>query len=187
MLKKGQVIYIRGEKNVVINMIEFKEGTWVWQEYEIVNVQTHKHTWLSIEPDENNRLEYYVYEPYRGFVNESNIEFNVNEKKYKLYESGNAYVKSYFGNADVDIHELCNFFDYLCEEDNTIISVENWDGEREVSIGYKIYDNELNVTEEIDKKNAKKANTKRSNDIYWCNISIFYNLYFFNGSRFINK
>ncbi len=36
-LKKGQILYIDNQKYTVINMIEYKEDTWIWQEYEIKN------------------------------------------------------------------------------------------------------------------------------------------------------
>lgn len=156
-LKKGQIVYIKGEKNVVINMIEFKEDTWIWQEYEIVNIETKKHTWLSVEPGEQNSVEYYIYEKYFGSVNENNMDFLANGKKYKLYESGNAFVKSYFGNADVDINERCNFFDYICDKDNSIISIEKWDGEKESSIGYKLDSVDISISDEIDKNSANKS------------------------------
>jgi len=157
MLKKGQVVYIRGEKNVVINMIEFKEDTWVWQEYEIVNDVTKKHTWLSVEQDEQGNTEYYVYENYNGAVNENEMEFTSNNKKYKLYETGTATVKNFFGNADVDLFERCQFKDFICEEDNTIISVEKWTGEKEVTIGYKMDTKDVNISEEVDVNVARTA------------------------------
>ena len=41
-LKKGQVVYIQTEKYTVINMIEYKEDTWIWQEYEIKGTNSYK-------------------------------------------------------------------------------------------------------------------------------------------------
>lgn len=149
-LKKGQIVYINNEKNVVINMIEFKEDTWIWQEYEIINTQTNKHTWLSIEPNEQNQLEYYLYKQCNKLINDNDIEFWADNRKYKLYESGSAIVENYFGNADVDRYEQCKFFDYICDEDNSIISVEVWEDEREQSIGYKIPESSINISEEVD-------------------------------------
>lgn len=52
-LKKGQILYIKSEKYIVINMIEYKEDTWIWQEYEIKGRNSYK--WLSVEKDENNK------------------------------------------------------------------------------------------------------------------------------------
>ena len=54
-LKKGQILNIKTGKYVVINMVEYKEDTWIWQEYEIKEVNSYKHKWLSVEKDENNK------------------------------------------------------------------------------------------------------------------------------------
>ena len=166
MLKKGQVLYIRGEKNVVINMIEFKEKSYVWEEYEIVNQQTQKHTWLSVEKDEDdNSIEYYVYEDYNYYINEKENEFISNNKTYKLYESGTTYVKNYFGNADVDLGEKCNYKDFMCDDDKTIISVENWAGEREVTIGYKVEQIDIRIMEEYEQV-GPISSTKKATTVY---------------------
>lgn len=156
MLKKGQIVYIRGEKNVIINMIEFKEETWVWQEYEVVNKVTGKHSWLSVEQDENNCTEYYLYETYKEKINENSMEFVKNGYKYKLYENGTAYVKSYFGNADVDKNERVTYKDFKCESKNKIISVEIWENEKEITFGYKLENNEINISDEFDQTEIRK-------------------------------
>ena len=36
-LEKGQIIYINEKKYEVLNMIEFKERGWIWQEYGITD------------------------------------------------------------------------------------------------------------------------------------------------------
>lgn len=174
MLKKGQVIYIRGQKNVVVNMIEFKQEKWVWQEYEVVNQQNQKHTWLSVEEDEEDKTtEYYLYENFNYHVNERQDEFVINNKKYKIYESGTTYVKSYYGNADVDLGEKCNYRDFLCDEDKTIISVENWCGEREVTIGYKIEPIDIRITEEFENvKNTYGSNVKTKSVVIYSIIAV---------------
>lgn len=167
MLKKGQVLYIRGEKNVVINMIEFKEKSWVWQEYEIVNQQNKKHTWLSIEDDaEDNNTEYYVYENYNYSIDESKNEFIINNKTYRLLESGTTYVKNYYGNADVDLGEKCNYIDYMCYEDKTIISVENWVGEREVTIGYRLELVDVRIMEEFEQLGPIRSGKYKASSVF---------------------
>lgn len=173
MLKKGQVVYIRGEKNVVINMIEFKEDAWVWQEYEIVNQQTKKHTWLSVEhDDEDNSTEYYVYENYNYHIEEKRDEFVSNNKTYKLYEEGTTYVKKYYGNADVDMGERCNYRDYICDYDKTIISVENWSGEREVTLGHKLETVDVRITEECENVGVSAGSTTSVKSVIIAVVSI---------------
>ncbi|MBO5349944.1 MAG: DUF4178 domain-containing protein [Clostridia bacterium] len=160
-LKKGQILYIDNQKYTVINMIEFAEDTWVWQEYEIVS-ETGLHRWLSIETNENNQDEFYIYDIFRGIVKTSEIEFTLGNKKYELYEKGKAVVKDYFGNADVDKYESCEFYDYISEDKKTIISVEKWYGETEKSIGELIENYRIKITDEIDRTKASTITTNTS-------------------------
>lgn len=149
-LKKGQILYIDNQKYVVINMIEFSEDTWIWQEYEIVS-ETGLHRWLSVETNENNQDEFYIYDVFKGIVKTNEIEFTIGNKKYELFEKGRAVVRDYFGNADVDKYETCEFFDYISEDKKTIISVENWSGELEKSIGELVENSRIRFTDEIDR------------------------------------
>lgn len=86
-LKKWQIIYIDNVKYVVVNMIEYKEETWIWQEYEIKN-DLNQTKWLSIEKGENNNIEYSIYTNYCGIINENELFFSANNTEYELYEKG---------------------------------------------------------------------------------------------------
>lgn len=156
-LKKGQVIYIDNRRYVVVNMIEFSEDTWVWQEYEIVD-EYKSHKWLSVEEDENNQLEYYIYRNFHGNIDTNEIENTINNQVYELYEKGTATVKDYFGNADVDKYETCEYFDYISKDEKRIVSVEKWDGETEKSIGESVDITRIKVTEEIEKVQSETKN-----------------------------
>lgn len=157
-LKKGQILYINNEKYKVINMIDYEEDTWKWQEYEIES-ELHVHRWLNVENGENNQLEYWVYDNYNGVVNVNELEFFVDGNKYELYEKGKATVVDYFGNADVDKYEVCDFTSYISQDKKTIISIENWSGEIEKSIGTYIPPESIRITEEIENiKNTVNMN-----------------------------
>ena len=101
-LKKWQVIYIDNIKYVVINMIEFKEEEWKWQEYELKNNEN-KHIWLSIEKDEYHKIKYSIHTPYYETISMSEKNIKVNGQDYELHEQGTATVTNFFGNVDVDI------------------------------------------------------------------------------------
>lgn len=148
-LKRGQVVYIDNERYVVINMIEFCEDTWIWQEYEVVGPKK-QHRWLTIEKDDNNNDEYWIYDMFRGSIRENGLEITVDNVKYKLYEKGTAMVKGYFGNADVDMHEKCDFIDYISEDEKRIISIEKWETEKEKSKGEFVDTSRIRITDEID-------------------------------------
>ena len=160
-LKKGQVLYIKAEKYTVINMIEYTEDTWVWQEYEIKEMNSYKHKWLSVEKDENNKNQYYLYDRYVGYVNINEIEFQNENKTYELYEKGIQTVNNFFGNTDVDKYEKCEYFDYKAKDGNSIIAIEKWEDEIEKSIGTKIDETDIQITNEIEQ--TQSSNVK--NDI----------------------
>lgn len=149
-LKKGQVIYINSQKYTIKNKIEFKEDTWIWQEYEIIS-QNHEVKWLIVEEGENKELEYSIYGKYQGPINVSDIEFMLGDKVYQLYEKGKAFVNDYFGNVDVDKYETCEYYEYMTNDETDIISVEIWEDEIEYSRGYYLENEEIKITEEIEK------------------------------------
>ena len=161
-LKKGQIISIKAEKYTVVNMIEYLEGTWIWQEYEIKEINSYKSKWLSVEEDENNKTKYYLYEKYEGNVSIDDIEFQSNGKTYELYEKGIQTVNSYFGNVDVDKYENCEYFDYQTKDGKSIISVEKWEDESEKSIGVPIDDVYIQITNEIDTTVKQTSNNIKS-------------------------
>lgn len=168
-LKKWQVVYIDRVKYIVVNMIEYKEDTWVWQEYEIRHDETEAVRWLCVEKDENNKIEYSIYDKYYGEINANELSFYSQNTQYELYEKGTATVKDYFGNADVDIGESCEYIDYISEDKTKILSINNWDGEIEKSRGEYIDASKVRITNEIDIKKIEeeKTNKKRSKIISW--------------------
>lgn len=161
-LRRGQVLYIDNQKYTIINMIEYKETTWIWQEYEIVN-EDKIHKWLSIELNEKYQEEYYIYEPYDKKINTNELEIYINNEKFDLYEKGTATVLDYYGNADVDLYETCEYFDYASNDLKTIISVEEWEGEIETSIGYYLPNEAVNITTQIDRTTADKNLEEQEN------------------------
>lgn len=163
-LKKGQVIYVDGVKYTVSNMIEYKEDTWIWQEYEIKD-EIYTYKWLTTEQNENNQTEYYIYEIYNGAIDTNEIELQIKDQKYELYEKGRAIVNNYFGNADVDRYESCEYFDYISQDKKNIVSVEKWEDELEKSIGSKIDNEKIQIVEEIVKDNVKEFKQENKSKI----------------------
>lgn len=142
-LRKGQILYINNQKYTVVNMIAFTQDAWNWQEYGIRN-EAKVTKWLSIEENE-----YWLYETYGGEVNTNEQHCYRNSQIYELYEHGRAVVNDYFGNADVEKYESCEYFDYISPDKKTIISVEKWDGEIEHTIGTYIESSQVQITEEM--------------------------------------
>ena len=150
-LKRGQIVLIKNERFKVIGMIEFKEDTWIWQEYKIVS-NSNKIRWLSVEEVEG-KIQYSIYDENYRVGNVNAIEHTYNNRKYSLYEQGIAHVKSYYGSVDVDINEKVVFKEYLSEDKKYLISIEDWNGDIEKSTGEYIDNSEINITQEFEKTN----------------------------------
>lgn len=185
-LRRGQIIYIGNVRYIVDNMVTYKENTWIWQEYEIIS-DTNHHRWLSIEEVENGMLEFWIYDVYGRTVNTNDMEIYENNTVYELYEKGRAVVSNYFGNADVDVGESCNYYDYISKDKKSIISVEIWDGEIEESFGTYLENNLVRITEEIDPRKSKSSGSmsKKINRMYKCCLDFIFwiNVYFTNLYR----
>ena len=147
-LKYGQIIFINNEKYTVVGMIEFKEDSWIWQEYKIKN-ESSDIKWLSVEEDDG-KVQYSLYTETPLIRIQESLEFDYENEKYSLFEQGAATVKSFYGNVDVDMFEKVNFKEYINEGKNKLISIENWSGEVEKSVGYYLKNEDVNITEEIN-------------------------------------
>ena len=174
-LKKWQIVYIERVKYTVVNMIEYKEDTWVWQEYEIKH-EAGAIRWLCVEKDENNKTEYSIYDKYYGDINENEISFSSQNTQYELYEKGTATVKDYFGNADVDVGERCEYIDYISEDKSKVLSIEKWEEEIEKSEGRYIDSSKVRITNEIDtqKEEIEKINKKKGRIMSWIIYGIIF-------------
>ena len=174
-LKKWQIVYIERVKYTVVNMIEYKEDTWVWQEYEIKH-EAGAISWLCVEKDENNKTEYSIYDKYYGDINENEISFSSQNTQYELYEKGTATVKDYFGNADVDVGERCEYIDYISEDKSKVLSIEKWEEEIEKSEGRYIDSSKVRITNEIDtqKEKIEKINKKKGRIMSWIIYGIIF-------------
>lgn len=174
-LKKWQIVYIERVKYTVVNMIEYKEDTWVWQEYEIKH-EAGAIRWLCVEKDENNKTEYSIYDKYYGDINENEISFSSQNTQYELYEKGTATVKDYFGNADEDVGERCEYIDYISEDKSKVLSIEKWEEEIEKSEGRYIDSSKVRITNEIDtpKEKIEKINKKKGRIMSWIIYGIIF-------------
>ena len=177
-LKRFQVIYINGFKYIVQNMIEFKEETWIWQEYEVCKEGSYEKEWLTIEKNDNNYYEYYLYKKYNGLVNKNEQFFYSMNKKFSVFDEGIARVKNYFGNVDVDWNEKCSYKDYISDDRRTIISIEDWSDGREVTIGEFIDLTNIKFTDEIaynsNSYSIKSSNTNQIASFVGIGISILF-------------
>lgn len=122
------------------------------------------HKWLCVETDENGQTEYSIYKAYYGSINTNEMFLTIDGIQYELYEKGIATVKNYFGNADVDLYESCEYIDYITKDKKNVISVEKWEGEIEKSQGEYIDSLRVRITNEqdIEKMQREKTENKKS-------------------------
>ena len=156
-LKKWQIIYIDNIKYTVVNMVEYKEDTWKWKEYEL-REDNGAVKWLEIEEKEQGEIKYSIYTKYMGTINEEEMFIEKGGITYELEEKGYAKVTNYFGDADVDMFEVCEYFDYLSEDKTKIISIQKWEDETEVTQGEYIDISRIRITQEKDQKITKSKN-----------------------------
>lgn len=132
--------------------------------------------WLCVEKDENNKTEYSIYDKYYGDINENEISFSSQNTQYELYEKGTATVKDYFGNADVDVGERCEYIDYISEDKSKVLSIEKWEEEIEKSEGRYIDSSKVRITNEIDsqKEEMEKSNKKKGRIMSWIIYGIIF-------------
>lgn len=149
ILKNGQVINIKNKRNTVIGMIQFKEDSWVWEEYKIKD-ESGAILWLNVENDDGV-VKYSVYKENYKIPNPYSIDVKYEGQKYSLHEKGTAKVSKYYGSVDVDLGEKVDFKEFINEDKTKIISIENWAGEVEKSIGEFIKESDIEITNEIVK------------------------------------
>ncbi len=171
-LKYGQIVLIKNKRYTVVGMIEFKEDTWIWQEYKLVMQESKKVNWLNVEQDDNGILQYSLYEENYSINTNNSISFNYNNDEYSLYEQGSAMVNDYFGRVDVDIGEYETYKEYINTNKTSLISVEVWDGDIEKSFGEYIQHNDIVITEEIEQVQSLQA-PKASKGFIFTILSFF--------------
>ena len=118
------------------------------------------HKWLCVEKNEYGKTEYSLYKTYNERINTNEIFLNINGIQYELYEKGIATVKDYFGNADVDLYESCEYIDYISKDKKNIISIEKWEGEVEKSQGEYIDSSRIIITNEQDVEKTQRNETR---------------------------
>jgi len=147
-LKRGQIILIKNERFKVAGMIEFQEDTWIWQEYKIQSESNSRIKWLSVEENEG-KIQYSIYEENYSIGNVKSLNFQYQNEEYSLFEQGTARVKQYFGGVDVDLNEKVQFREYINVNKDKLISIEDWDGEIEKSIGHYLNETDVVITQEV--------------------------------------
>ena len=121
-----------------------------WTEYKLVNVtEPSDILWLSID------MVYHEYAIYKAWHIPKKGE--IEKRGYHLADKGIAKVMDLAGNVDVEYTNQVKYQEYEDVTEEKIISIEEWDGEIEYSIGYYL------DADDIERKDRFQETTKKVN------------------------
>ena len=133
-LQIGDIVQYMGRDWVVEGKLNYNVGGYIWFEYLL---QDHNDIrWLSV--DEDDRVEVAFLEPTDRLEVSKNPpkQLTFADETYHCVDSGMAKMTR-IGTTLRKTAERCEYFDYRGTDDN-VLSIEIWDGEVEVTVGYQI-------------------------------------------------
>ena len=133
-LQIGDIVQYMGRDWVVEGKLNYNVGGYIWFEYLL---QDHNDIrWLSV--DEDDRVEVAFLEPTDRLEVSKNPpkQLTFADETYHRVDSGMAKMTR-VGTTLRKTAERCEYFDYRGTDDN-VLSIEIWDGEVEVTVGYQI-------------------------------------------------
>ncbi len=144
-LKMGDIVQFDARDWVVEGVLTYDEDGFQWLEY-LLQDQTDIR-WLSVEEDD--RVETLWMLPYSGLdvSHPGAKQLNIGGHAYQLQESGTA-TMTRRGNTLNRQAETCRYFEYRSESadvNQQHLSVEDWDGDIEVTVGYAVQPQDLRL------------------------------------------
>ncbi|WP_034868760.1 DUF4178 domain-containing protein [Clostridium lundense] len=154
----GDKIKVDGNIYIVEGYIDFYDDSVVcsWREYRIKSTDNYQVKWLSIDS---------VNHEYAIYTECCYLEENIIDKDYKKTDSGTATVTEYKGNVDVDFGEIVNYKEYEDYTEEFLISIEDWDGEKEYSNGYYIDEDDIEKVNPQNNNNYTNLSLESTNDL----------------------
>lgn len=133
-LRTGDIVQHRDRDWVVEGQLTYNEGGFTWLEYMLQDGNDIR--WLSVEEDD--LVEVALSAPAREVEveNPPPKEIRVQGVTYRCVDSGEARMTR-IGRTGIRRAEACRFYDYE-GPDGQVLSVEDWDGDVEVTLGEEI-------------------------------------------------
>lgn len=133
-LQVGDIVQYRTEDWVVEGILTYSEDGFDWVEYLLQ--EGDRVCWLSVEEDDT--VEVSIQEPVLDLYLQARPgdEIQYQNVSYRLVESGQASMTR-VGNTLQRQAQVCRYFDFE-GPDNQVLSVENWDGDWEITCGENI-------------------------------------------------
>ena len=133
-LQIGDIVQYIDRDWVVEGKLTYNVGGYIWFEYLLQDDNDIR--WLSV--DEDDRVEVAFLEPINQLEVSQNPpkQLTFANETYRCVDSGMAKMTR-VGTTLRKNAERCEYFDYKGSNDN-VLSIEIWDGEVEVTVGYQI-------------------------------------------------
>ena len=139
-------VTILGERFKCTEIVKYTYTESSYTEYTLKSLTDNKVKWLEIEDEEA-----YLYE---GIDQKKFDTFKAQFSFGKTY-SGISKVKSFSGNADVDLGEVVSFVEFYSSDEENVVSMETWEnGEIEYSLGKCVNINNISVYESYNKPDS---------------------------------
>lgn len=141
-LQVGDIVSYNLEDYLVVGYLVYDDAGWTWKDYHLKAGA--KHLWLSVEQDDE--LEVGVFEMIPLPMNSKpGSKLVYNEQTYYLDEASDARIVAVEGEVGATVGRWVNYWDFWDAEEETCISIEEWDGDFEVSWGRTIKPYELEL------------------------------------------
>ncbi|RLL48517.1 DUF4178 domain-containing protein [Oceanobacillus piezotolerans] len=142
-IKVGDIITYDLRDYEVVGKITYRDGSYEWLSYQLLEDGGHNTIWLAAEMDDE--LELGIYKRIQLPVSTPYPKKLVHEgKAYYLEEEGTARVLGEGRSKNLQGMET-HYGDYEDDEGESFLSLESWGTEIEVSIGYSIEPYELKI------------------------------------------
>ncbi|MGM9532440.1 DUF4178 domain-containing protein [Intestinibacter sp.] len=142
-------VAIIDERFKCIEIVEYTYTEGSYTEYTLKSLSDKKVKWLEIENEEA-----YLYEG----INRKKFDTCKGEFSSGKTYSGTSKVKSFSGNADVDLGEVVSFVEFYSSNDENVASIETWEnGETEYSLGKRINIDTISVYQSYNSSNSNHS------------------------------
>lgn len=140
-LRLNDIIIYYDNDFSVEGRITYSQGGWEW--YSFMLEDNGKKLWLSVEDDEGLELSIWKEIPNFGVSSPPPSMLEYEGERFQLGERGKAMAQS-VGRTGRAVDCPVEYYDYESAS-GKLLSVEDWDGDIEISIGIELTESELNV------------------------------------------
>lgn len=141
-IKVGDIVTYDLEDYSVIGILEYDDEGWTWTCYYLESADNK--IWLSVEQDDD--VEVGIFKKIRlPLDGKPKKELEYNGTMFYLEEKSDARIIRSEGQVGAKVGHWLNYWEYSDEEEEQYLSLEEWDGDLEASLGRYIEPFELEI------------------------------------------